>query len=234
MLSGSIAFAAVMSTTPETIVREYDITAVEKIHVENTSGRIVVTPMERPKIIITMVKKKFTERCKAETSKTEFEEIDVRVEKPIGEECEVDISITAPKEIALNLWSGSGSVNVTGINGDLAFNVGSGSVSATGEFKKIEGKSGSGDIDINGVAGGGSITVGSGKVNLKILENVSGKLDVKAGSGDATLAFPKDSKINAQLDTGSGDVVNEISTSDSAEYGVSVKTGSGDLKVKAY
>lgn len=234
MLTGSIAFAAVMSTAPETVVREYDFNAVEKIRVENTSGRITITPMERPKIVITMVKKKFSERCTVQTEKSEFSEVEVRIEKPIGEECEVDVSITAPPEVALNLWSGSGSVDVTGMKGELAFNVGSGSVKADGAFKKIDGKSGSGNVDINGVAGGGNISVGTGTVNLRILENVAGKLDVKTGSGDATLTFPKDSKVNAQLATGSGDVTNDIATSDSAEYGVSVKTGSGDVKVKAY
>lgn len=234
LLTGTVAFAAVMTGAPETVVREYDFNAVDKIHVENTSGKITVTKMVRPKIEIAAVKRKFPERCKLTMEKSDFSEIIVRVERPIGEDCEVDLDLKVPQDIDLNVWSGSGSVNVSGLEGKFEFNVGSGSVRADGKFKKVEGKSGSGSVDIDGVAGGGSISVGSGSVNLKFLENPAGKLDVKTGSGDAILAFPKYSKVNANLVTGSGDVVNELGSTESADYGVTVKTGSGDLKVKAY
>lgn len=234
MLPGSLALAAVISGSPEKDVREYDGLGIEKLHIENTSGRITISVADRPRVFITATKVTFPEKCAFITEKSDFSEVIVRVERPVGLDCKVDLDIQIPKEMNLNVWSGSGHIDITGIEGDLAFNVGSGSVTANGKFSKIEGKSGSGNVTINGVNGGGNLSVGSGSVDLRMLENVQGALDVKTGSGDANLAFAKGSRIKAELATGSGNLSNEIDTSDRADYGISVKTGTGDLKVKAY
>lgn len=234
MLSGTVAFAAVMTGTGSPEFREYQALGVDKILIENTSGRISVSPMAVDRIEIWATKRRFSEKCSYLTQKTEFNEVSIRVERTIGEECVVDLDIKVPKEANLNIWSGSGAVLVNGMESDLVFNVGSGSVSANGKFKKVEGKSGSGAVDINGLTAGGNVSVGSGPVNLRFLDSPTGRMDVKTGSGDANIVFPKGSKINAQLDTGSGDILNEIGTTESANFGINVKTGSGDLNIKAY
>lgn len=233
-LSGSLAFAAVLTGTPAPEVREYPTTDIEKILVENTSGKVTIVPTTIDKVKISTVKKKFPEKCTLTTEKSEYSEVIVRVERSIGEDCEVDIEMEVPKEADLSVWSGSGDVNIKGIEGNLSFNVGSGSVTADGKFKKVEGKSGSGAVTLNGLTSGGNISVGSGSVNLRYLEFPMGRMDVKTGSGDAVVAFPKNSKINASLDTGSGEISNELGDTDSADFGLNLKTGSGDLKVKAY
>jgi hypothetical protein len=234
LLPGSLAIAAVIGNAPEKIERDYDGIGVEKLHVENTSGRINITVGDRPRVVITATKTNFPEKCTFTTEKTEFLEVIVRVERPVGQDCQVDLDISVPKQIALNLWSGSGRIDVNGTEGNLSFNTGAGAVVANGQFAKVEGKSGSGNVTINGIAGGGSVSVGSGDVNLKFNEDPTGNFDVKTGNGDALLNFPRGSKIKADLGAGSGQVENEIQTSDSADFGISVKTGSGDLKVKAY
>jgi len=234
LLPGSLAIAAVMGNAPEKIEKDYDGIGVEKLHVENTSGRINISVGDRPRVVITATKTNFPEKCTFTSEKTEFLEVIVRVERPVGQDCQVELDITVPKNLALNLWTGSGRIEVNGVEGNLTFNTGSGGVVANGQFAKIEGKSGNGNVTIIGVAGGGSVSVGSGNVNLKFDEDVKGNFDVKTGSGDAFLNFPRDSKIKADLGAGSGFVENEIPTSESAEFGISVKTGSGDLKVKAY
>jgi DUF4097 and DUF4098 domain-containing protein YvlB len=234
MLTGSIAFAAVMTGTPPPEFREYQALAVDKVQIENTSGKITVSPMTVDKVEIWATKKKFSDKCSYTTEKSEYNEVLVKVERTIGEECEVDIEMKIPKDADLNIWSGSGNVSVSGLESNFTFNVGSGSVVANGKFKKVEGKSGSGSVDINGLTTGGNISVGSGPVNLRFLDYPTGRMDVKTGNGDANISFPKGSKIKASLDTGSGDVENELGTSDSADFGINVKTGSGDLKIKAY
>lgn len=234
LLPGSLAIAAVMGNQPEKIEREYDGIGVEKLHVENTSGRINITVGDRPRVVITATKTNFPEKCTFTTEKTESLEVIVRVERPVAQDCQVDLDISVPKQIALNLWSGSGRIDVNGTEGNLIFNTGAGSVTANGRFAEVEGKSGSGNVTINGIAGGGSVSVGSGNVNLKFNEDLAGNFDVKTGNGDALLNFPRGSKIKADLGAGSGQIENEIQTSDSADFGISVKTGSGDLKVKSY
>lgn len=234
IVSGPLAFAAVMTGTPSPEFREYQALGVEKVRIENTSGRITVSPVSVDKVEIWATKRKFSDKCSYLTEKSDYAEIIVKVERTIGEDCEVDIEMKIPKDADLNIWSGSGNVNISGLEGNLVFNVGSGSVTASGKFKKVEGKSGSGSVDISGLTTGGSISVGSGPVNLRYLDYPTGRMDVKTGSGDANILFPKGSKVNAALDTGSGDVSNEIGSTESADFGINVKTGSGDLKIKAY
>lgn len=230
----AFAMAAVAGGTADKIEREYDGIGVEKLLVENTSGRINITAGDRPRIVITATKTDFPEKCTFTTEKTEFLEVIARVESPAGQGCRIDLDISVPKQIALNLSAGSGRIEVNGTEGHLVFNIGSGAVIANGQFTKVEGKSGSGNVTINGIAGGGNVSVGSGNVNLKFNEDLAGHFGVKTGSGDALLSFPHGSIIKAELGAGSGHIDNEMQTSDSADFGISVKTGSGDLKVKAY
>lgn len=234
LFGSNVTAAAVMTGTPAPEFREYQALAVNKVRIENTSGRITISPVVVDKVEIWATKKKFSEKCSYSTEKSDYNEIIVKVERNLGEECEVDIEMKIPKDADLNVWSGSGPVNISGMEGNLIFNVGSGSVTANGKFKKVEGKSGSGSVDLAGLTTGGDISVGSGPVNLRFLEYPTGRMDVKTGNGDANISFPKGSKINASLDTGSGDVLNEFGTYESADFGLKVKTGSGDLKIKAY
>lgn len=236
VVAAAAALAAVGTggNPPEEVVREYDGVLIEKLIVENTSGRIQVSVNPRPRIVIVATKRNFTPRCTFGTEKTAFNEVVARVEKPIGETCDVDLEIQVPRKIDLQLWSNSGAVSVDGVEGKLAINSGSGAVQANGKFDAIKLNSGSGAVDIRGIQGGGEVALGSGAVNLRFLDDPKGRLDVKSGSGHTQLFFPKGAKINAQLSTGSGDVVNEIETSSGADFGVSVKAGAGDVSVKAY
>jgi hypothetical protein len=227
------AMAATPAGNPNTEYREYDFNALEKIRVTNTSGKITVNPMPAQKVIIAITKKKFSERCTADITRPSIDLVLVEVNKPLGEVCEADIDLQVPKDVALDITSGSGGVAITGNDGALHFSLGSGSLIAKGDFKSIDGKSGSGDVKIEGLTHGGNINVGSGRVELSFLDNPQGQFDVKTGSGAATLKFPKDSKINAALEAGSGATTSEFENNPSG-YGVSVKSGSGDLTVKSY
>lgn len=234
-LTGSIAFAAVMTTNgTSSEVREYSSLGIEKIRIENTSGKTTVSPMLVNKIEILAFKRKFSEKCSYTVEKSDYAEIIVRVERPVGEDCDVDLDLKVPKEADLNIWSRSGDVVLNDLEGNLTFNVSSGSVSGRGKFKKIEGKSGSGSVDLSGLTSGGKVNSGSGSVRLRFLEYPMGRMEVKTGSGDANLLFPKGSRIQASLDVGSGSVNNEIGSYESADFGVTAKSGSGDLQIKAY
>lgn len=225
--------AATPAGNPNAEYREYDFNALEKIRVVNTSGKITVNPMPAQKVIISINKKKFSERCTADITRPEIAQILVEVNKPLGEICEADIELQVPKDVALDITSGSGNVDVNGVSGALHFTIGSGSLQAKGDFKSLEGKSGSGDVKLEGLGHGGNVNVGSGHVDMSFIDNPQGEVDVKTGSGNATLHFPKDSKIKASLEAGSGATDNQFMNSPSG-FGVSLKSGSGDLTVKSY
>jgi hypothetical protein len=235
-LNGCIpAIAAVNPPNAVDVVhREYDGIGVEKISIENGLGRIIVTASDRPRVVIQATKRVFTERCIFGTEKPGLSEIFARVQRPTGEPCEVDIQITAPKNISLNITSSSGAVDITGMEGRLALSTGSGAVNARGKFSDIVLKSGSGAVNVEGLTGGGQVSLGSGSVSLRYLDNPRGTLEVSSGSGGAQVFIPKDTKIKAQLATGSGEATNALATSETADLLLNVKTGAGNVEVKAY
>lgn len=234
--AGTIAFAAVLTGQPgtQTLSRSYDAAEVDKLLVENTSGKTTVGKTAGPRVEITAVKRKATDRCTVDAELSEFGEVMVKVEKPITETCDIDIDIKVPERTDLSLWTGSGAITISGVEGKLAVNSGNGSLLADGKFSNVIVKSGSGSIEISGIAGGGAISAGSGSMNLKFAEGARGKLDVISGSGDSNFFFPKNSKVNAKLLTGSGEIHNELANPTASDMLLIGKSGSGDISVKAF
>lgn len=234
IVTATATAAVFTSNSNETINREYDAIGIEKLHIENSSGKVVVEAGDRPRALISGSKRQGSERCNFITEKTQFNELVIRVEKPLTESCEVDVLVTIPKTVDLSIWSSSGSVQIKGIEGKLSLNSGSGAVTALGKFNSINLKTGSGVVEVAGLTGGGDVSLGSGNVSLKYLDNPRGALNVTSGSGGASLLLPKDSKVNAKLNTGSGATKSDFVNSESAEFTVNMKTGSGNVEVKAY
>ncbi|MBF0367497.1 MAG: DUF4097 family beta strand repeat protein [Oligoflexia bacterium] len=88
---------------------------------------------------------------------------------------------------------------------------------------------GSGDLDVSNMQGATAFKTGSGDINI----NNSGKrVSGKTGSGDAILSFPEGSSIETSLKSGSGGIHNEIGDSDNGKLKISMKSGSGDIKIK--
>lgn len=234
--AGTLAFAAVLTGQggSQTLSRSYDAAEVDKLVVENTSGKTTVGKTAGPRVEITAVKRTATERCTVDAELTEFNEVIVKVEKPITETCDVDVDIKVPEHTDLSVWSGSGPVTINGIEGKLAFNSGSGPLLATGKFSNVILKTGSGSIEVTGIHGGGAIAAGSGSMNLKFAEGARGKLDVITASGDSNFFFPKDAKVNAKLMTGSGEIHNELANPTASDLLLIGKSGSGDITVKAF
>ncbi|HMN67413.1 MAG TPA: DUF4097 family beta strand repeat-containing protein [Bdellovibrionales bacterium] len=238
-ITSSLAPAAVAPYVPglENVEqREYDFAAGEKVIVENPSGAIQISVNERPRVTVQVTKnaKQFSERCQLNIEKSEFSEVIVQVIAPLGETCAADVTLIVPADVALRLIAGTGSINTSGTKGPLFFQLGTGSITASGVFTRVEGQSGTGKVEINGVTGGGSINAGNGPVDLKFLSYPKGDLALKTGSGDATLVFPKGTKINASLTSGTGQVTNEIEQHSSADFGLNAMSGTGNVKVQAY
>ncbi len=194
ILIAPIAYAAVMTGTPAPVVREYQALGVTKILIENTAGKISVSPILVDRIEIFATKRKFSEKCSFDTQKSDYAEVSIKVERAIGEDCVVDLEVRMPKDANLNVWSSSGDVVVSGLESEFTFNVASGSVTANGKFKKVEGKSGSGSVEINGLTTGGSISVGSGSLNLRFLEYPKGKMKLKPGVATPISLSPRAAK----------------------------------------
>ena len=92
---------------------------------------------------------------------------------------------------------------------------------------------GSGSIDVSGLTGDADLKTGSGDLNVTYKSTPQkGELDIKTGSGDATVFFPSAMKVLTDFKSGSGRIYNELGDFSKASFKVSMKAGSGNLKIK--
>ncbi|HET8595203.1 MAG TPA: DUF4097 family beta strand repeat-containing protein, partial [Intrasporangium sp.] len=133
----------------------------------------------------------------------------------------VDVDVTLPERSVLDVRSGSGDIDVTGLMDRAHAATGSGDVTLD-EFNGGELKSGSGDIEARVVRGDLTLKTGSGDVKL---DTTSAPVELVSGSGDVTVRRV-DGPLRAK--TGSGDLVIVASSAD-----LDLMTGTGDVKLVA-
>lgn len=217
---------------------EFDQKDLIGVSVSAQSGNVSLAAHDGPKAVVSVTKNKFSEHCKL-TIENKEHKIVIKVEKSprffsLGD-CEANFEIKVPKKTDTDIKLGSGNISVKGLQGELLFSLGSGDVNADGSFAKLDAKTGSGPIQIAGLTGGGTIKSGSGNVNVSVAsKTTSGALEIQLGSGDSVVSFPKGSKVKTTFVAGAGKLHNELGDSPDAAYLVSVKTGSGNLNVKAH
>jgi hypothetical protein len=236
--SAVCALAASAEPASAAEVKEFDSAGISWVEVHSGSGRVELVATESGKSSVTAEKRKFGSHCKM-TAERRNETLFVEVEQThylassAAEGCEVDLKIQAPKAAGLFLRSGNGDIGIEGFISDLDFRVGRGSVRVKGSVKRLDGKAGSGDIAIQGLSVGGRLVAGSGKITVAY-ENAPalGELSIKTGSGDAEISFPQASKIKTSFSAGSGNLVNDLGDTPSSQFTVSMRAGSGSLRIK--
>jgi DUF4097 and DUF4098 domain-containing protein YvlB len=236
----TLAISCLLSTSafaaPEK--KDFDSKGISEVVVENTSGKLTITAEEGAKAVVLATKNKFSDKCKMSVDKSGNKLI-LKVETSSSfftkVECDVDFEVKVPKSVDLMLTVGSGKVTIKGITGALNFKIGSGNIVADGSFHKIDGMCGSGRIEVKGLTGGGELKTGSGGMALTFLKGaLKGELAIKAGSGDVSVLFPKGSKIKTSFHAGSGELSNVLGDTSNAPFLVSMKAGSGNLKIESY
>jgi Putative adhesin len=122
----------------------------------------------------------------------------------------VDITIQMPREGRVNLRTGDGKIDITGLKGDMDLHTGDGSETLEG----VEGK-------LHATTGDGHITA-QGRFDELELKTGDGHVDVRAAQG-STLA------AGWRLETGDGNVSLEIPSELSADVGLHTSDGHIDL-----
>lgn len=231
------AMAAFGVPSPET--HEFEIMGLEKVSLENQSGKVKISAYAGPKAIVVSQKNKFSDKCQM-TLKKDDEELVIKVKKhrdaSWGEDCDVDFEVKVPKAMNLDLEAGSGDFSISGIHGALDFKLGSGSLSADGSFRKVDGKTGSGEISVKGLTGGGELRTGSGDIKLTFAKSPKNdEVELKTGSGNATVLVPHGSQVRTSFTSGNGQLNNEIGEGPKEQsFLVSMEAGSGGLTIKSY
>lgn len=132
----------------------------------------------------------------------------------------IDYTIEVPPQSEIHCASGSGDVEVDGIQGPATFTSGSGNVTTHSIGGDVQIKTGSGDLKLDQIQGQVQVTTGSGDIEI---HTVKGAVRLSTGSGDIEITHPGD---NVVADTGSGDVEISDAVSD-----LRLHTASGDIKV---
>ena len=129
----------------------------------------------------------------------------------------IDITMTVPASMLLDIEDGSGSIDIKGVHADINIKDGSGSIALDGGrnlviddgsgsivLANVDGninlEDGSGSIEINQVYGDVIVNDGSGSMTI---QNVVGKVTIDDGSGDIRVENSKGLHI---VESGSGDL----------------------------
>ncbi|MEH8018409.1 DUF4097 domain-containing protein [Rheinheimera muenzenbergensis] len=133
----------------------------------------------------------------------------------------IDLVVKVPAQFGLKLDDGSGDSTISGLQGDLDIEDGSGELRVEGG-NNANIKDGSGELTVSQLTGSLRVEDGSGSLQIK---NIAGDVTVDDGSGDLTVRAVA-GKVT--IDDGSGDI--EI---DGAGSLTIVDSGSGGLKLNA-
>lgn len=137
----------------------------------------------------------------------------------------IDYDITVPADIALNLHSGSGDVQVDNAGRFVAATSGSGDVRAHGVHGPADLESGSGEIELEDT-GTGDVKVKTGSGDVKV-RGFNGGFNARTGSGD--IQAEGHLANGGMIMTGSGDV--RLHLTPDSRFTLEAATGSGDIRV---
>jgi len=136
-------------------------------------------------------------------------------------EAYIDLDVRVPAKLELSIDDGSGSIEVSGIAGDVEIEDGSGSLVVGDIGGDLEIDDGSGSVTVRNVGGNLEIEDGSGEIRI---EKIKGNVDVDDNSGTVKIYGIGGSVV---VDDGSGGIY-----IDGVEKDVYIKNaGSGALKI---
>ncbi len=123
--------------------------------------------------------------------------------------------------IELNVSTGSGSIEIMDVNGDMRMNTGSGRIMISDVDGRIDGNTGSGSIRVRNSKGGADLNTGSGAITI---DRAEGEFDLNTGSGriEASQVTITD---HSEFNTGSGSVMIELAAE--LNHDLDIGTGSG-------
>ncbi len=215
---------------------EFEAKDIKSTLIHNSTGNIHVAPSESKMAYVIVNKIKWGPRCSA---KVEVKGGQLHIETDdsawiLDHECRVDLVVSLPKQIPLQVRAGTGDIKILASRGDVDVKVGSGLISLKGEIASLKALSGSGDVKLEGLAQTADIKTGSGDIELDYQgAPKTGKLSVQTGTGDVEVYFPENSSIKSQISTGNGSVLNEFESSNASDLiQVSAASAAGNIQIR--
>jgi hypothetical protein len=154
----------------------------------------------------------------------------------------IDYDVTAPRATILTANTGSGGIEIGGIEGTVSAETGSGSIHADNIGANARLQTGSGRIQATNVRGAANLQAGSGSIELSLaapgdvkaqtgsgsihIDGLSGGLRAGTGSGSVEIAGNPTSEW--RIESGSGSI--HVHTPTNARFTLNAETGSGSIQ----
>jgi DUF4097 and DUF4098 domain-containing protein YvlB len=143
----------------------------------------------------------------------------------------LDLELHVPSRVAMDIATGVGDVETSGLAGGLTVATGAGSVrlkqlSAPGGDVRVN--TGAGNVTMDGQAEDVTVKVGAGKVSLKRMDCTGKLLTVDAGAGDVDVALRSLPSSSLKISAGTGRI--HLSVPEKARADVSASSGMGSVK----
>ncbi|WP_077285802.1 DUF4097 family beta strand repeat-containing protein [Cognaticolwellia aestuarii] len=138
-----------------------------------------------------------------------------------GDSPRIDIKVTMPSHLMLQVDDGSGPINISHIYGAVDVKDGSGELTINDIKNDLSVNDGSGSLTISEVIGNVSITDGSGEI---VINEIDGNIDIDDGSGSIYVSAISG---EARFEDGSGDL-----TVRKVDGVITIDDGSGDIDVE--
>ena len=155
----------------------------------------------------------------------------------------IDYDVTTPRTTALKARTGSGAIDISGIDGTVSADSGSGGIRADGIGPNARLETGSGGIHASNVRGAAILQTGSGNLELSLtaagdvkaqtgsgsihIDGLSGGL--RAGAGSGTIEVAGNPTSEWRLESGSGGIL--LKLGNAARFSLNAETGSGSVRV---
>jgi hypothetical protein len=175
--------------------------------------------------------------------------VSLRCNVPTGN-CGLDATLDVPSHTAVDLTTGGGNMQVSGIQGNVTLDSAGGDVGISGIGGSADVQTGGGNLtasDLGGVltfgTSGGDVDgsglfsrhvttdSGGGDVTL-VFTSVPDSVKVSSSGGDITIVVPRGSTSYAiKSNASGGDFSARVPTNDAARHSIQVDSGGGDISI---
>ena len=150
---------------------------------------------------------------------------------PTGD-CGLNATLDVPSHTAVDLTTGGGNMQVSGIQGNVTLDSGGGDLTASDLGGILTFSTSGGDVDGSGLfsrhvttdSGGGDVTL--------VFTSVPDSVKVSSSGGDITIVVPRGSTSYAiKSNADGGDFSAKVPTNDASGHAIQVDSGGGDISI---
>jgi len=138
------------------------------------------------------------------------------------------IDLHVPRDTRTDVHSGDGSVEVSGLQGEVRINTGDGSIHAMGVGGSLDARTGDGSVHADGRFDSLNVRTGDGSVNVRLPRELSADLDVHTGDGSLDVDLPLTMK-SANTGEDRKDLHGKLNGGGQPVY---IRTGDGGVHVR--